>query len=355
MAIVDRETPNPDQPRHLLNHEPMMRDVNPFGGDPDVDLLADQATGNRVGIAPDLDRTAGANTNTENYVVGVEFAGRQWTQPLLLAGKRFLAFSIATGDHAVNELHVVLATGEVTTAANHQCLVDGVLEMAVGRFDVAVLIGASGVRLFGDGPVVVHQGGVTLGQLLAGGVVVDRGAEAVGSMTLRNPAELPERFLDPLAEGLERLRETERYRLDVGVSQHAVKQHVIEPRLGDRYVELIHDREVTRGDLAGLMHLWEHHRFAGALGASPKSHTSLEGPSGRVGKLPGKSPLKPTKEGLRLESRFGFEPLLDLRPDIFEGIDPGAVFASHRLPLRGETLVVSIASCGLLVHHGDPC
>lgn len=223
MAIVDREAANPDQPWHLLNHEPMMGDVNPFGGDPDVDLLPDQPTGNRVGIAADLDCTAGANTNTENDVVGVEFAGGQGAQLLLLGGERFVALSIAICDHALDELHVVLATGEVTTAANHQRLVDGVLEMAVGRFDVAVLVGASGVRPFGNGPVVAHQGDVTLSQPLAGGVVVDRGAEAVGSMTPGNPTELPERFLDPLAEGLERLRETEGYRLDVGVGQHAVK------------------------------------------------------------------------------------------------------------------------------------
>jgi hypothetical protein len=42
-----------------------------------------------------------------------------------------------------------------------------------------------------------HQGGVTLGQLLAGGVVVHRRAETVGSMTLGHPAELPETLLIP--------------------------------------------------------------------------------------------------------------------------------------------------------------
>ena len=192
VAVVDRESADPDQPRHPLNREPVMRHVDPFGRDPDVDLLTDQTTGNRVGIAADLDRAAGADPNAENDVVGVKLAGGQWAQVLLLGGKRFLSSPVKARDHVLNELHVVFAAGEVTTSANQQSLVDGVFEMTVGRFHVTVLVGASSVCLLGGGTVMGHQCRVPIGQLLPRRMVVHRRAEAVGSMTLGHPAELPE-------------------------------------------------------------------------------------------------------------------------------------------------------------------
>lgn len=59
-------------------------------------------------------------------------------------------------------------------------------------------------------------------------------------MTLGRATEFPQGVLDAVAEGLERLRGTERDRLPVGVTEHEVVHEVIErlPLDGDR--EAVH-------------------------------------------------------------------------------------------------------------------
>ena len=354
MAVVDRRAADSDQTRHPLYRDAAMSHVDPLGADPDVDFLTDQAAGDRVGVAADLNRTATADANAWNYVVGIELAGRQGAEVLLLDGETFVAFVVPAGDHIFEEIHVVLAAGEVTATANHQSLVDDVLEMTIGRFHIAVFVGTSSVGLLSGSAIVVHQGCVALGQLLPGSVVVHGRAEAVGSVALRHPAELPKCLLNPFAEGFKRFGEAERNRFDVGVSQHAVKQRVIEPRPGNRHAEFVHHGEVTSGDLCGVMHLREHHRLVGSLRASPQPHPSLKRPPGGIGVLTAILLLQPPEERFRLQPRFGFQSSLNLRPDVFKGIDSRPVGA-FRLPRRGESLIVSIVPCGLLVHACDPC
>lgn len=75
VAVVDRRSADPDQSWHPLNRDFVMRHVDPFGADPNIDFFTDQATGNRVGVATDLNRTAAADANTEQDVVGVKLNG----------------------------------------------------------------------------------------------------------------------------------------------------------------------------------------------------------------------------------------------------------------------------------------
>ena len=78
----------------------------------------------------------------------------------------------------------------------HPRLVEAILEMPVGRFDVAVLVGAPRVGAFRFAAVMVHQRRVTIGQRLAAGVIADRRAEGIRPMPLRHATEFPERFVN---------------------------------------------------------------------------------------------------------------------------------------------------------------
>lgn len=105
------------------------------------------------------------------------------------------------------------------------------------RFDITVFVGTAGVGLLGRTAVVIHQRRVTRRERGAIGVVANRSAERIGTMLSRHAAEVPKRILDPLAECLEGLRETQRDRLDIAVRQHTVKQRVLEGLSGDRHTE----------------------------------------------------------------------------------------------------------------------
>jgi hypothetical protein len=133
---------------------------------------------------------------------------------------------IPSGDYFLHELHILIATLEVATATQQECLINHVLKVTVGRFNVTVLVGTTSIRPLRFHFVVLHQRAVSRRQLLFGSVIVDRCAEAVGAMDLGHTAELPKRFLDTFAECFERLRKTKGYGLHVRVRQHAMKQRV---------------------------------------------------------------------------------------------------------------------------------
>jgi hypothetical protein len=116
-------------------------------------------------------------------------------------------------------------------------------------------------------------------------MILDGGAERIGAMSLRHATEFPKRFLNPFAQCFKRFRETQRDRFDVAVSQHAMKEAVIESRSSDLHIQTIHDREVTGRQAGRMMKLFKVNRLAGPMQASPLGHASLEGSSCGVGKF----------------------------------------------------------------------
>jgi hypothetical protein len=158
MAIVDRGSTDARQPGHPLNQVAMVRDIDPFGMDGDIDFLADQPTWNGVAIATNLDRTATANTNAAKRFVASDLVIRQRSKLLLFDGESIGPCQISFGDHLFDKGHVVVAAFEVTAAAEQQSLIDRVLDVAVQGFDVAVLVGTPSVGVLRSGAVVLHQG-----------------------------------------------------------------------------------------------------------------------------------------------------------------------------------------------------
>lgn len=77
MAVVDGVLAVARQTRHRLNLASRPPDFNFIGVDHDIDLHADQATGNRIGVAADLNRAAAVNLDSADMSPMIELARRQ--------------------------------------------------------------------------------------------------------------------------------------------------------------------------------------------------------------------------------------------------------------------------------------
>ncbi|MEO8496373.1 MAG: hypothetical protein ABI614_15000 [Planctomycetota bacterium] len=302
MPIVDRLSVFPNQPRHGLHVVVLMAHDDLLGSNPHIDFRIDQPTRNRVGVGAHLDRAARANA----------------------------------------------------TATQQQPLLDPVLDVSVSRFDIALLVGTACVSSLRLTAVVLHERRVAIGVRLAAGVVLDGGTERIGTMPLRHTTEFPKRLLNAFTQGLERFRETQRDRFDVAVGQHAVKEGVIESRSSDLHVQTIHHREVAGGQSGGVMLLWKEDRFAWPMQASPFGDASLEGSSSGVRELARLGLLQPREERLGLQFWLGFESLLDFAPDVREGVGASSIIA-WPFSLGGQTIIVTIAACSLLIRECHPC
>ena len=354
MAVVDRRPTDSGQPWHPLHRVAVVRHIDPFGVDRHIDFLADQPTRNGVAVATNLDRTAVANTNVGKCFMVVDLVIGQRDELLLLHLKTIGPCLVPLGNHLFDKRHVVFATLEVTAATKHQGLIDRVLDVSVGRLDVTVLIGAPRIGLLRLDAIMLHQRLVPRRELLLSGVILHRSGERVGTMQLGHATELPERFLHAFAEGFERFRKTKRYRLGIGVRQHAMKERVIELRFGNLDADRIHHGEVAGGDTTRMMFLWKGDGLIGAMSASPEPHTSLEGSASRIEELSRVAILQPRKESHRLQFGFRFKPLLNLGPDIGKGVNAGAIFA-FRIAVRGQPFVIAIAASSFFIHASPPC
>lgn len=354
VTIVDRDLLLAHQSRHGLDQVALMRHGDLFGPYPHVRLLADQPAGNGIGVGPHLNRAAAADAHGVEPLVGVEPFPRQGLEACLLFEEPLRAIRVGAGDQLFDETHVLVAAGKITAAAQQQRLVDAVFKMPVGRFDVAVLVGATCIGAFRFATVMIHQRRITIGQRFAVGMIADRRAERIRSMPPRHAAEFPERFLNALAERFKRFGKTQRNRLNVAVGQHAMKPRVVKPLAGDLHAEPIANGEVAGRQSTGGMHLGEEHRLARPMQTSPLGHPSLERATRRIGKPAGPGLLQPVEQGLRFQRRLAGELLLHLAPDVRERIHARPVIAG-RFPLGRQPLVVAVLACRFFVHFSHPC
>jgi len=295
MAVVDRVLAAARQPRHLLNQNVCVPDLDEVRVDHHVHLVPNQPTGNGVRVALDLNGAAAADPDARHALAVIELRRRQLAETSLLLGKLVGSRGIALVDQGLQELFVLLTAGEVAAAAQQERLVDHGLQMAMRRFHVAVLMRRSGVDPLGLDLIVVHQVAVTAAKLPVFREVVDRRAEAVATMPGGHAAQLPKRLLHSAADRFERLAETDRDEFPVGVRQREVIEQVGEGLAGDRDAQRVHAREVRGRQAAGIVDLRKHHFLARPLGAAPLTHAALEGPPLRLREPAGILLLEPAE------------------------------------------------------------
>lgn len=354
VAVVDRVLAAAGQPRHPLHFGARVEHLEVVGVDHDVHFVTDQSAGNRIRVPLHLNRAAAVNGDPAYPLPVIELARRQLAEACLFLGELVGPRGVALIHQLAEERFILLAAGEVATAAQQQRLIDDGLQMSVRRFDVAVLMRLAGVGSLRLDLVVIHQVAIACAKLAIFREVVHRGAEAVAAMPSRHAAQLPERLLESAAERLEGFGEAHAGRLPIRVGERDVIQQVVERLAGDRDVQPIHVREVRSRQVARVVDLRKHDGPPWSVRAAPLPNTSLERPPMRVGKLPGIPVLEPREKRERPQPRFLRQVRLDLRPDLPEGVSAGPPSPLHSL-MRGELLAIPILARRLLVHDRPPC
>jgi hypothetical protein len=228
--------------------------------------------------------------------------------------------------------------------------------VSVRRLRIAVLVCLPRVDPLARHAVVSQQVAVTGLEFPRRRQVVHGGAETVAAVPPRHSTQFPQRILQTVGQGLERLRRTQRHRLPVRVGQHEVVHHVIESLTGDGDVQRVHVGEVGRREIAGLVDLAKHDDLAGSVGGPPLPHAPFEGAAIRVEELARVLAPQPVEERLGEQPRLGLEPLLDRRPNRRKRVEPRAVGPRHAglLPRARQRAVSAVVSSRFVAHACSP-
>jgi len=330
VPVIDGMLAGPAQPRHALHFPARVPHLHLLDANHHVHLLADQAAMHRVCVPLDLDRAAHAHRDVVQSPAAFQPSFRKLAQHRLFFRKPLLPVRVPAGHQFAKELQILRAAGEVATAAQPQCLVHCVLEVPVGRFHVAVLMRLADIDPLTLQTVVLQEVPVPLMKLPFRGEIVHRRRETIADHRFAavpvppgNAPQLPERVLQALAEGLERLRRAQRDRFPIRVRQREVKRQVGKRLAADGHAQGIHVCEVGRRQISRVVDLGEHHRSVWSLRGPPTADLSLEGSPLAVGELSALLVLKPAKQRDRPQPGFTLEPLFDQWPHLLKRIEPG--------------------------------
>jgi hypothetical protein len=197
VPVVHRRALPADQSGEGVDVFVRVPDLDPVGEQPGLDPLADQPAVHRVGVAVNVNQTAGIDPASDLQARRQPGLGQPFERRDFL-GEPVRPTGVADGHDLPQERPILVPAGEVAAAAKPQRLVDGRFEVPVRRFRVAVL-----VRLSGVGPLACHA---VMGQQIAvPGLelprrrqVVHRRTQGVAAVPPRHPAQLPERVLQPV-------------------------------------------------------------------------------------------------------------------------------------------------------------
>jgi hypothetical protein len=350
VAVLDAMSAPAPEPRQGVQLPGPVPDLEGLGTDMDIDLLADQAAGQRVGVATHMDRAARVDPGLESPG-HLQPASRQRRQHGHFLAKTLPPIGIASGHEPLEERLIVASAGEIAAASEHQGLVDGLLEAVMTLLDVAILVGLPRPDRLAFEPVMREQSVVPAGEQLGFGIAVDRGGQAIGAVSPGDSSQFPQGVLQALAEALEALGEADGAGLPVGVGEHEVIDEVVEGLAEDGDAELGHAGEVALGEPPRLVDLGEEDLLGRPFEGSPLFDPSLQATELDVGEPTGKAALQVKEEGLGLEARVEPEQFEEFGPDVLERVLPGPPGMSDS-PLTGERVGVAVLACRLLVDFG---
>ena len=355
VPIVHRVAIAAHQPRQRVNVLVRVPDLNAVGKEPGFDLLVDQSTVHRIDVAVNMNQAAGVDATGQLQARRQPRLGQVFERRNLL-GEAILSTRVPRRHNLLQELHVLVAAGELAAAAEQQCLIDRRLEVPVRRLRIAVLVRLPGVDSLARHTVVCQQIAIACLKLARRREVVHRRSQGIAAVPSWHAAQFPEGVLQAVGERLERLRCTQRHGLPVRVGEHEVVHHVIETLAGDRDVQRAHVREVGGREIAGVVDLAEHDRLPRSMRRPPLPHATLEGTAMRIEELARMLATQPVEERLGEQPWLGLEPLLDCGPDRRKRIGPCAVSPRHGrlLPRAGQLAVIAVLTGGLVAHACSP-
>ena len=165
------------------------------------DLLADQPGWDRIKHPVDIDGAVARDLRRYCREVGCPAPG-QGFERRALRNDRLGAASVVTVADPGDEGAVGFDAVEIPASPAPQPLVEADLDVAIGGFDAAVLIGDAGIVAGGLHAVVPAQIVIALGEIeLRGAVqVLESGRQRVGSVLAGDAAQLPKRILQPFGD-----------------------------------------------------------------------------------------------------------------------------------------------------------
>jgi hypothetical protein len=257
VAVVNRRAIPADESRQRIDEFVCVPDLNTVGEESGFDFFADQPTVDRIGVAMNVNQTAGIDTARHFQTRRQALLG-QGSQRGQFLGETILSACVPRRHGLLQEAHILLAAGKSAAAAKQQRLINGRLKVTVRRLRIAVFVRLSHIDSLARHVVVGQQIAVTRLELTCRGEIVHGGAEAIGAMPPWHAAEFPQGILETVGQGFKRLGRTERHRLPVRVGQHEVVDQVIERLASNRDVQTVHGGEVGRREIAGLVDLAKH-------------------------------------------------------------------------------------------------
>jgi hypothetical protein len=297
VAVVDRVPVAADQPRQRIDVPVRVPDLDAVGEQPRLDPLADEPAVDRIGVAVDVNQTAGIDAARHLQTRRQPLLGQRPQRPHL-RGDAIRAARVPRRDDLPEEGGVLRTAGELAAAAEQQRLRDGGLEVPVRRLRVAVLVRLPHVDPLARQLVVRQQIAVTGLEFPRRRQVIHGRAQAVAAVPPRHAAQVPQRILQAIGERLERFRRAHRHRLPVRVGQHEVVHQVIEPLPGNGDVQRVHRGEVGGGQIAGRVDLAEHEGLGRPVGRSPLPDAAFKGAAVRIEELARVFPPQPVEERL---------------------------------------------------------
>jgi hypothetical protein len=350
VTVIDAMLASPSEPGQGVDLPGPMPDLEGFGPNVDVHLFADQTTGQRVGIAADMDRAPGIDPGLESPS-HLQPASRQGRQHGHFLTKTLLPVGIASGHELLEKQLIVASAGEITAASEHQGLIDGLLETVMTLLDISVLVGLPRLDRLAFELVMREQSLVSPSEHLGFGIAVDRRGQAIGAVSPGDSSQFPQGVLQALAETLEALGEADGAGLPVGVGEHEVIDHVVEGLAEDGDAELGHAGEVTLGEPPRLVDLVEEDLLGRTFEGAPLFDPALQATELDVGEAAREASLQFVEEGLGLEPRVEPEQFEEFGPDVLERVLPGPPGVRDS-SLTGERVGVAVLACRLLVDFG---
>ena len=347
MPIFDPVLAPPPQPWQLLDTALGIPHLDPFGVQPRLDPLADEPARHRVGGPLDVDRAATVDTHLPP-LARLQAPHRQRPQLGPFLGQTLRPRGIELREELTQERLVGRAAVDVPAAPQQQRLFQSPLELAVALLDIAVLVALArldGLRLQAVMPP--QRLVALLERFRPGNPRLDGRGQPVGAMYLGHAAEFPQGVLQPLAEALQALRDTDRAGLPVRVGQHEVVDQVLEQRAADRHVQLGAVREIAGTQPAGIMDLGEEYLLGRAGQGAPAADAALQGAPLPVGEAAGIASLQLLEQGLGLQARVEAKLLLQVRPDLCKRLRPGTPVVCHALDLTGQPTQAAVLAGGL--------
>jgi hypothetical protein len=258
MPIVDVPLAPTVQTRQRLHQLLAVPHLDPLGVQPRLHACTDQPAVHRVGVVLDAD-DAPRRHRRLHALATHQRRRRQRPQYRPFFRQPRLPAAVALAGHFFQKLLVRRSAGKIPAATQQQRLIHGILEVAMRRLGIAVLVRLPRTNLLARQSVIAKQLHVTRRQLLLLRQVVDRAAHAVAAVPRRHAAQFPQRLLQAAAQTLETLGKTHLHRLPVRIGQHAVVQQMRQRLTADGHAQAVHVREVRSTQTPRLMHLLEVH------------------------------------------------------------------------------------------------